>query len=39
VKIQHTRDEDIKWFYGTVALFPTLILLLGLVLVRIRRRA
>ncbi len=39
VKIQHTRDQDTKWFYGTILGVPLLILLIGLGFTRIRRRS
>lgn len=38
-KIQHTRDSDVKWFYGTIFLVPLLVLLGGLVFTRVRRRS
>ncbi|MBN2800981.1 MAG: Gldg family protein [Deltaproteobacteria bacterium] len=36
--IQHTRAEDMKWFYGTVFLVPLLVLGLGIGLSAVRRR-
>ena len=37
VKIQHTRDENWAAFYLTVVAFPLLVLILGGVLIRLRR--
>jgi hypothetical protein len=34
IKIQHTRKEDIAWFYGTVVAVPTLVLGLGFIATR-----
>jgi hypothetical protein len=36
--IRHTRDEDTLWFYGTTLLGPGLIILVGVVVTRLRRR-
>jgi len=36
--VQHTRDEDVIWFYGTVFLVPLGVLGLGLGFIRRRRR-
>ena len=36
--IRHTRDEDTLWFYGTTLGGPALVLALGAVVVRVRRR-
>lgn len=38
VPIVHTRDEDSLWFYGSTVLMPGLVLLVGLLFVRSRRR-
>ncbi len=39
VKIQHTREQDVKWFYGTIFGVPLLVLIIGLMFTRIRRRS
>jgi hypothetical protein len=39
VKIEHTRDDDIVWFYGTIFAVPALIMIAGGVFLRLRRRA
>lgn len=39
VKIQHSRDEDVYWFYGTIFLVPIFVLGLGFLVVTVRRRA
>ena len=39
VKIQHTRDEDLFWFWGTIVGVPLLVLGLGLISVRLRRKS
>jgi hypothetical protein len=36
VKIQHTRDDQVAWFYGTIAGVPFLVFIAGAL--RIRRR-
>jgi hypothetical protein len=38
VAIAHTRNEDVAWFYSTILGAPSLVLVLGLVGVRRRRR-
>ena len=38
VKIQHTRDEDTAWFLLSIVAVPGVVLLLGFVIVSIRRR-
>lgn len=38
VKIEHTRDDDIAWFYGTIFAVPTLVMVAGGVFLRLRRR-
>jgi len=38
VKIQHTRDEDVYWFYGTVFGVPLLVMLAGMLVVQLRRK-
>jgi hypothetical protein len=38
VAIVHTRTEDVAWFYSTILGAPSLMLVLGLVAVRRRRR-
>lgn len=38
VPIVHTRDEDSLWFYGSTVLLPGVVLLVGLLFVRSRRR-
>lgn len=38
VKIQHTKEGEAVWFYGTSALVPALVFLGGLVRVNTRRR-
>jgi hypothetical protein len=38
VKIEHTREEDRLWFWGTIALVPGAVLLGGLAVVRRTRR-
>jgi hypothetical protein len=37
--IRHTRNEDVAWFYSTILGAPSLVLLLGLIAVRRRRRS
>jgi hypothetical protein len=37
VKIQHTREQDQIWFYGLIVFPPTLVILLGALLIRTRR--
>lgn len=39
VKIQHTRDENWAAFYLTVVAFPLLILIIGGVIIRLRRKS
>jgi hypothetical protein len=39
VKIEHTRDEDVAWFYGTIFGVPLLVLVGGLVFTTTRRRS
>jgi hypothetical protein len=36
--IRHTRNEDVAWFYSTILGAPSLVLLIGLLAVRRRRR-
>ncbi|MCX6127317.1 MAG: hypothetical protein NTV34_21560 [Proteobacteria bacterium] len=38
VRIQHTRKEDIAWFYGTVLVVPLLVLGMGFLATRRVRR-
>jgi len=38
VPIEHTRDEDVLWFYGTVVLVPAIVVAAGLVVSLGRRR-
>ncbi len=38
VPIQHTRAQDVGWFYSTILGAPALVLLFGLVGVQRRRR-
>jgi hypothetical protein len=38
VPIVHTRDGDAAWFYGTTFVAPLAVLLVGLLMVRMRRR-
>ena len=38
VKIQHTKEDQAAWFYGTILGVPVLVLLLGFVRVRMRRK-
>lgn len=38
VKIQHTKNEDVVWFYGTVTIVPMLLLGGGYLATRRRRR-
>jgi hypothetical protein len=38
VKIAHTREEDVAWFYGTVFGIPLLVLVGGAAFSRMRRR-
>ncbi|HMV65451.1 MAG TPA: Gldg family protein [Myxococcota bacterium] len=38
VRIEHTRADDVAWFYGTVFGVPVLLLLAGVILVRSRNR-
>jgi hypothetical protein len=37
--VKHTRSEDVLWFYSTILGAPSLLLALGLVVTRRRRRA
>ncbi len=37
VRIQHTRDEDVMWFWSTIFAMPAFILIGGVVFIRIRR--
>lgn len=37
IKIQHTKEGEAMWFYGTSLLMPTLVLLAGMLRVRARR--
>lgn len=39
VRIEHTRDEDTVWFWGTTAFVPAFVVLVGLIRVRMRRRS
>ena len=39
VKIEHTKEKDQLWFYGTIFLAPSLVLGLGFVVMRRGRRA
>lgn len=39
VKIEHTREEDAVWFYGTIFGVPLLVLGFGMVFTTVRRRA
>jgi hypothetical protein len=38
VPIQHTREQDVAWFYATVFLGPALVLAVGFVATRRRGR-
>jgi hypothetical protein len=38
VKIRHTRNEDIAWFYGTVVAVPMLVLGAGFLATRRKKR-
>jgi hypothetical protein len=38
VRIEHTREDDVAWFYGTVFGVPVLLLLAGVMLVRSRSK-
>jgi len=38
IKIQHTNEDQVYWFYGTILGVPMLVLLLGWLRVRARRR-
>ncbi len=38
VRIQHTRDQDIAWFWGTIFGVPAMVFLTGLIFVNVRRR-
>ncbi len=38
VRIQHTRDQDVAWFYGTIFGVPLIVLVGGLFYVQRRRR-
>lgn len=38
IKIEHTRDDQVKWFYGTIAGVPLLVFVLGALRVRSRRK-
>lgn len=38
VKIQHTNKDQVTWFYGTILGTPLLVLLLGVLRVRARRK-
>lgn len=37
VKIEHSREDQVKWFYGTIAGVPLLVFVLGALRVRSRR--
>lgn len=37
-KIEHTREQDKLWFWGTIAVVPGLVLLTGMMIVRRTRR-
>ncbi|MCC6559199.1 MAG: Gldg family protein [Polyangiaceae bacterium] len=39
VRIEHTKEKDQLWFYGTILLAPSLVLGLGFVVMRRARRA
>jgi len=39
VRIQHTRDQDVAWFWSTIFAVPALILVGGIVFTRKRRKA
>ncbi len=39
VKIQHTREDDVLWFWGTILVFPLFILVGGVAISLIRRRS
>ena len=39
IKIQHTKEGEAIWFYGTSLLFPTLVLLGGMLRVGARRKS
>jgi hypothetical protein len=36
--LEHTKDKDVVWFYSTIIGAPLLVLGLGLLSVRLRRR-
>lgn len=38
VKIEHTKDDQVVWFYGTVMGLPLIVMLLGVLRVRRRRK-
>ena len=38
IRIRHTNKEDVAWFYGTIALVPGLVLILGAFATRRARR-
>jgi hypothetical protein len=38
VMIQHTREEDVAWFYGTIFGVPLLVLATGITLTALRNR-
>lgn len=38
VKIQHTKDENVAWFYGTIFAVPMLVLATGVLLTTTRKR-
>ncbi|MCB9746121.1 MAG: Gldg family protein [Alphaproteobacteria bacterium] len=38
VKIEHTREDQVAWFYGTIVGVPLLVLVLGVVRTRRRRK-
>jgi hypothetical protein len=39
VKIEHTRDDDVAWFYGTIFAVPLFVVILGVAFTTTRRRA
>ncbi len=38
VKIRHTREQDVAWFYGLTFMPPVFVMLLGGAIIRMRRR-
>ena len=38
IRIRHTNKEDVAWFYGTIALVPGLVLIVGAFATRRARR-